>query len=684
MPLIDLSTLNPPQRAAVTHRDGPLLVLAGAGSGKTRVITFRIAHLVDNGVPPGNILAVSFTNKAANEMRERVAGVLGPERARRVHLSTFHALGAQILREQIERTGFKRPFSIVDEGERRRIIRQVLKELRLDGTKAGAANLLNLISRAKNHMCSPAGLREARFNPEIPRAERVYRLYNDALRNLNAMDFDDLLLHPTQLLFEHADLREAYRRRYRFIMVDEYQDTNPLQLKMLEQLVCPTDRNLVVVGDDDQSIYGFRGAASDTILRFDKTFPGARVVTLEQNYRSVGTVLAAANAVIANNSARREKTLWSELGDGRTIRAVSVETPADEADFVAGWIGKQADLERRPWSDFAILYRANPQAGDHEDALRRRHIPYRVVGGQSVFDNKEVRDLVAYLRLVMNPLDELALRRIINVPTRGIGTTTLTRLVETAAEQQRPLWTVLLDQARSGDLRERVAAAVLDLADAITEARNALEGQDISRLEPALLHLIDRIGLERAVHAAEANPNVARARWRVVERLLNGLSRLRGADAMAALERWVTDISLEAPSTDEDEDDHRNKVTLLTIHASKGLEFPVVFMVGMNDDFLPHWRAKEEPGGIEEERRLCYVGMTRAQQRLVLTHSRSVLTSKERRRLKPSPFLGEIPETLIETRILRRNPDAEEREQKARESRFDDFMQKLAQLRDEE
>lgn len=650
---IDLSTLNPPQREAVTHRDGPMLVLAGAGSGKTRVITYRIAHLVQSGVPPEQIVAVSFTNKAAGEMRERVADVLGSDTSKKVVLSTFHALGAQILRDNVKRVGLVRPFNIVDEGERRRIVRSVLKELNLDGSSAGAANLLALVSKAKNAMTTPSRMREARFNPDIPRAQIIYERYQAALRNLNSVDFDDLLLLPTLMLREHEDLREAYRERFGYMMVDEFQDTNAIQLAMLDALVDPEKRNLVVVGDDDQSIYGFRGAESDTILHFDRMFPGCRVVTLDQNYRSVGTVLRAANAVIANNPKRREKSLWSDLSPGRPIRSVSLQTQTDEAEFVAEWIHRQADHELRGWQEFAILYRSNNQVGFFEEALRRRGVPYRVVGGQSVFDNKEVRDLLAYLKVVLQPLDELSLRRIVNFPNRGIGTVTLTALLERAQAHDKTLWDILQEAVDDDTFNERTTREVRLLIAAVEEAREGLEHLDAKLLAERVAHFVDIIGFQTAIYAAEPSQGQARYRWGVVERLIENLERVGGVNALDALERWVTDVSLDASniSTSDDDDDSKT-VTLMTVHASKGLEFPIVFLVGMNDGILPHRRALEEPRGVEEERRLCYVGMTRAKERLVLTRARWSVSSQEKRRILPSRFLKEVPPDLLEEREL--------------------------------
>ncbi len=650
-----LAGLNPQQKEAASHGDGPLLVLAGAGSGKTRVITTRVAWLLQRGVRPDSILAVSFTNKAANEMRERVAGIVGADTARRVHLSTFHALGAAILREDIQRLGFQKPFTIVDEGERRRMVRLILKELRLDGTKSGAARILSLISRAKNAMREPAEMPEARYDPEMPRAQRLYDVYNQTLKNQNAVDFDDLLLLPTQLMEADDDVRDKYRGRFRFVMVDEYQDTNALQLRMLDQLVSQPQRNLVVVGDDDQSIYGFRGASSDTILRFDTMFPGARVIALEQNYRSVGSVLEAANTLIRHNPTRRKKELWSNLGAGRKIISFEHSTPAAEADFVAQWIRRQAEAEQRSWHDFAILYRSNTQAHVFEEVLRAREVPYRVLGGQSLFDNKEVRDLLAYLRLVLNPRDDLALRRVANVPPRGIGTGTFER-INAAAKSGMTLFEALAKTGDEASLQARTRDGIRTLVAAVRDARETMRSASAPELERVVRDYVKALGLEQGVYAAESNPNAARARWAAVESLLEGLGRVEGTSAWSALDNWVASASLESRGADDEDEKSRHRVTLLTIHASKGLEFPVVFITGMNEGLLPHSRALDELGGVEEERRLCYVGMTRAKQRLFMTRAASTTKRQQRFALKPSRFLAELPRDLVEERVYRGEP----------------------------
>ncbi len=586
--MVDLRSLNPPQREAASHIDGPALVLAGAGSGKTRVITFRIAHLIEQGIAPSNILGVTFTNKAAREMRERVAGLIDPKVARRVHLSTFHALGAALLREDIERLGFTRPFVILDESDRFRAIKDVLRELNLHGTRSNEARLLQIVSRAKNARTSPARLPEAKYNPEMPRAQRVYDLYQLRLHTLNAVDFDDLLLLPVRLLAEHSDLREKWRQRFRYIMVDEYQDTNPIQLELLQLLAAPPSPNLMVVGDDDQSIYAFRGAVSDYILRFDEFFPGTKVVALEQNYRSKGTILQCANAVIANNDKRHSKTLWSDLGDGDPVASVQLESDIDEAAYIAKRIRGQAAAQQRPWHDFAILYRVNPQARALEEALRAQQVPYRVVGGQSLFDRKEARDVLSYLRLLVNPRDEVALRRVINYPTRGLGTTTVAHLIEQARASERTLWDTLEMAVREGSLSGRAADGAEQLVALVRDSRRSLRGLDVSGLSSFGLRYVEAAGSPAAIRSQEKNANVARARWDIVRDLIDSLSRAQGETAFGALDDMVSKLSLDDGAfSSTDEDEAKGRVTLMTLHSSKGLEFPVVVMCGMSEGLLP-------------------------------------------------------------------------------------------------
>lgn len=648
---MDLSLLNPEQREAVMHDDGPILVLAGAGSGKTRVITTRIARLVGAGVRPDNILGVTFTNKAAAEMRERVGHLIPNNKSRKVNLGTFHSLGSRILRAEIHNLGFDKRFHILDDGDRRRVMRGVLKELKLPDR--GEQRLLSIISKAKGARTTPAQLPDARFNPEMPRAQRAFDHYNLALRNLNAVDFDDLLLLPTKIFEQFPEIREKYRQKFRFVLVDEYQDTNPIQMKLLEQLVGPPHYNLMAVGDDDQSIYRFRGAVADNILRFADHFHGAKVVALEQNYRSKARILKLANAVIERNAARHKKTLWSDLGEGRPVEIVQLKDDWAESDYIARQIKQIQNQLDCPYERFAILYRSNSQTTALEESLRKFDVPYRILGGQSMFDRKEIKDVVAYAQLVLNPRDDLALRRIINFPTRGVGTTTLARLDERSKQGGHRLADVVHDEAKletGGSLSDKSRAALTAMYESLDKARRRLRGAGPTDLSEILRDLIEDLVLERAIKASEKNPNIARIRWQNVTEMLDRVSNFTEGDtAWKALEDWVQLVALETSAAGKEKaEDLRNKVTLTTMHSSKGLEFPIVFLCGASDDLLPHAKSIEEgrSAAEAEERRLCYVGITRAKERLFITWARIAHVRNERIRRKRSRFLEDLPEDL--------------------------------------
>ncbi len=649
---IDLSTLNDRQREAVTHLRGPALVLAGAGSGKTRVITYRIAWLIEQGIDPASILGLTFTNKAAEEMRERVAQLVPAELARRVVLSTFHALGVRVLREDIGRLGYRVPFSIVDDGDQRRVLRDVLAELNLSGTTTNEGALLNLISRAKSAMTTPAKLPEARYHPDMPRSQRIFDRYHQALRNLNAVDFDDLIALPTQLLAQHEDVRERYRCRWRFLMVDEFQDTNPAQLRLLEQLVAVPDRNLLVVGDDDQSIYAFRGAVSDYILRFEDHYPGTRVVALEQNYRSVSSVLDAANAVIAKNPSRRGKTLWSDLGAGEKLALIELDTDVDEAEYIASAINDSVAQTGAAFSAHAVLVRSNGQVRALEEALRAARVPYRVVGGQSAFDRKEARDAVAYARLLQAPNDELAGRRVVNYPARRIGGESIAKIDERARAGGHSFWHALREAREDESIPLRTREGIRTFVALVEEHRRALRAAPAGGLGNVLRAYFEAAGLPAAIRTEESNAEVARIRVENIDALAASADRVRAASAEAALDEWLERVSLDKRSTEAEE--QRDVATIMTLHSSKGLEFEIVFLAGFNDGTLPHWRSIEtrRAADIEEERRLCYVGMTRARRRLIVTRPRFVVKRNERLEQMPSRFLDEIPAPLIERQTV--------------------------------
>jgi superfamily I DNA/RNA helicase len=707
-----LRELNPEQQAAALALDGPLLVLAGAGSGKTRTLVHRIVHLVRSGIDPRRILSVTFTNRAAAEMRERVARAVGKE-ARGITLSTFHSLGARILREHGALLGLPEKFSIYASAEQASLIKRILNEEVHVVATAGddvydPKRVLYQISSWKNRLLDPAQAREEvisgrtrgnRKDDYAVLAADVYPRYQEALHAAGACDFDDLLLLPVKLLTDHVDAREAAWRRWHYLMVDEYQDTNGAQFELARLLAGPR-RNLCVVGDDDQSIYAWRGADLSNILDFERSFGGARVITLEQNYRSTQRILDAANAVIGNNAARRPKRMRTTNGLGPKIdywefggaRGTPGMSPArsaeeEEAEMVAREIGVRRWHEKLQWGDFAVLYRTNLQAKPIEEALRAANLPYRVIGGTSYFDRKEIADCVAYLRLVLNPADEVALRRVVNYPTRGIGRTTLLRLVEAARASKRSLWSVASRAAEVDGVNRAQAEAVLAFVRLIEQARAEWERVE-SRLESGAARAagaglegwareyIRTVRLEEAIRAENRSDKVAEIRIDNLRDFIASIGGYEGRtwasqplpDEIDEGDPWSTPslagflerVSLvddgSEDSRKKEEDDEPARVTLMTLHSAKGLEFPHVFLVGLEEEILPHARTVAEIGDaaagdpLAEERRLFYVGITRAQHRLTLSGCGTRRRGGEDLPRQPSRFLKEVPAELLEVR----------------------------------
>jgi superfamily I DNA/RNA helicase len=675
--VIDLGKLNPPQREAAGHGGGPILVLAGAGSGKTRVITFRIAHLLGLGIPPSAICAVTFTNKAAEEMRERVATLVRDNKiARELTIGTFHALGLQILRTERRALGMPRGFAIYDQSDSMGAMREAMRTIRDGDRKFDMKAIQTRISLAKNAFVAAEDYKGNPADDYDAMTQLVYPKYQEMLRACAAFDFDDLIVEPARLFVRDGEVGRRWSERFRYVMVDEFQDTNAAQLRMVQHLVAD-HKNLCVVGDDDQSIYSWRGADPTNILEFDKLFPGAKVVKLEQNYRSTKTVLAAANAVIANNKQRHGKELWSQLGEGELITHAVAATPEDEAKWVAMEIMKLQKDGRR-WSDIAVMYRSNIQAKILEEELRTIGVPYVMYGGQQFFERKEVKDLLAYLRVALNPRDELALRRIINYPARGIGATTVDRLVTAAHAKHATLWDGLKsavtgtgtlpgmgamledDEAPTqtvdvGDLRGAARNGILELVHVVSELGASInDGQDIVA---ATRTLIEDIRLYEDLKEASGSPTVAQRRIDNVEGLLGTLQRFadkgKGKDSFAEFLRM---LSLE--TSKDEKDDGGDKVVLCTLHGAKGLEFPVCFMVGLEEELMPHARTlqpqitdmldADHATDISEERRLCYVGITRAQRKLYLTRACTRITRGRQVPRTPSRFLLEIPDELLE------------------------------------
>ena len=658
MPAVDLSKLNPPQREAAGHGGGPILVLAGAGSGKTRVITFRIAHLLAQGVPARAICAVTFTNKAAEEMRERIGHLLGDKQtAGELTIGTFHALGLSILRQERKALGLPRGFAIYDQSDQLGAIREAMRHIHDGDRRYDAKAILTRISLAKNAFVAPDEYEGNPADDYDAMTAQVYPKYQETLRSCAAFDFDDLIVEPVRLFQRDADVRERWSSRFHYVMVDEFQDTNKAQLRMVKSLV-EKHGNLCVVGDDDQSIYSWRGADPSNILRFDRVFPGAKVVKLEQNYRSTKNVLAAANAVIANNKDRHGKTLWSQLGEGERITHAVAATAEDEARWVAREI-RTLQKDGRRWSDIAILYRSNMQSKILEEELRAAEVPYVMYGGQQFFERKEVKDVIAYLRVALNPRDELALRRVINYPSRGIGATTIEKLVLASQAQHRTLWDTLRVADNAG-VHGSARQAIADFMQIIERTAAGFEaGVDVVSTTKSL---IEDIRLYDDLRAASPSMSAAQRRIDNVQGLLNSLERWakRGKGARELAE-YLRQLSLDT-SSDEKHDDSGEKVVLTTLHGAKGLEFPVCFMIGLEEELLPHIRTLQPQAtdvidadhatDISEERRLCYVGITRAQRKLYLTRACTRVSRGRSVPRTPSRFLLEIPDELLEIRDL--------------------------------
>jgi DNA helicase-2/ATP-dependent DNA helicase PcrA len=685
--VVDLSKLNPPQREAAAHGGGPLLVLAGAGSGKTRVITYRIAHLLAGGIPPQAICAVTFTNKAAEEMRERVGQLVRDAQvARSLTIGTFHALGLAILRTERKALGLPRGFTVYDQSDQLGALREALRALR-DFDQGGERRfdvkaILARISLAKSAFIDATEYRGNPADDYDAMAAQVYPRYQEMLRACAAYDFDDLIVEPVRLFQRDPEAARRWAERFRFVMVDEFQDTNGAQLRLVEHLT-RDHRNLVVVGDDDQSIYSWRGADPTNILRFGERFPGAKVVKLEQNYRSTRTILGAANQVIANNAQRHGKQLWSQHGAGELITHAVAPTPEDEARWVAREIA-QLHRDGRAWSDVAVMYRSNLQAKILEEELRAASVPYVMYGGQQFFERKEVKDVLAYLRVALNPRDELALRRVINYPARGIGATTVERLVAAAHARHAALWDALRgaiaggtgalpglieDLPREpdepdrpgvevGELRGAARNGIIELVHVVSELGAALE--DGADVVAAARTLIEDIRLYDDLRAASPSAAAAQRRIDNVEGLLGALARFAAkGKGRAALAEYLRLLSLE---TSQEKEETGERVVLTTLHGAKGLEFPVCFMIGLEEELLPHARTLQPQAtdvldadhatDISEERRLCYVGITRAQRKLYLTRACTRVTRGRAVPRTPSRFLLEIPDELLEVKDL--------------------------------
>jgi DNA helicase-2/ATP-dependent DNA helicase PcrA len=638
--------LNPAQLAAVRVRSGPLLVLAGAGTGKTRVITHRIAALIKSGIRASRILAVTFTNKAAREMRERALKLLGTraKRAKPPEISTFHALCVRVLRRHAARLGYPEHFAIYDRGDQETVARSALRELRVGPEGLAPGEFLHLIGEWKNRALGPAEATELASTAREELAAQAYARYQALLKASGAVDFDDLLLLTVQLFERFPEARYAETSRYDHLLIDEYQDTNGLQYQ-IACMLASSHRNLCVVGDDDQSIYGWRGAEVTHILEFTRDFPEARVVTLEDNYRSHAPILDLANRLIAHNGARHPKTLRAARSGGSAPRFARFEDELAEAQAVVQEIRRRLDTdgyERVRASDIAILFRTNEQPRPFEVELRRARVPYVLVGGTSFFDRKEVRDVLSYLKLLANPSDEVALLRAINTPPRGIGPTALAALLRTAVERGVPLYTVLSAVREESHL----AAALADRIDAfrrlIDGFRARLGGEPLAAL---VTDLIRAVGYRTELERVYKTPGEVEARWASVEELVNAVGQYAARTPSPSLLGFLEESALSGQDDfrDTERAEKQRAVTLMTLHSAKGLEFPHVYLVGMEEGILPHHRSIAEGGDrVAEERRLCYVGVTRAQDTLTLTSAKTRMKWGKSQPSIPSRFLAEM------------------------------------------
>jgi len=655
-----LHDLNTPQRQAVEHTAGPLLILAGAGSGKTRVITYRLAYLLEKKrVPPENLLAVTFTNKAAREMKERLESLAGKP-ANRVTLSTFHALGVRILRKHAEALGYRKNFVIYDEGDQLGLIREIIKDEAMDFGGHNPAQLLGRVSAAKNLGQAPDHLPKTE-NAEELLFRDLYGQYLHRTRGFNAIDFDDILILTAKLLAGHPEVRAHYQELFHYLMVDEYQDTNPLQDRFINLLTGPR-RNLCVVGDDDQSIYSWRGANPEIILNFEQNYPGTRVIKLEQNYRSTPIILGAANAVIKNNRRRKGKELWTAWQGGRRIKILRGANESDEAEKIFTEIAHQRRLDdRRPCSDYAILVRTNFQMRPLEEAARLANIPYQLIGGDSFYDRSEIRDFMAYLKVLRNSDDELNFKRALHFPRRGIGSQTLLRMHAYCQAQHKNLHRAFHEAEFIEDLRGPTAQTMIQFVHLIDEFRRKFHD---GKLSETAEELVKRLDFMRALQETSHDEKMIEKRQNNVREFLGSLKRFEQTSDDPTLAGFLDRLSLVSDT------DYLNKqvdrVVILTVHAAKGLEFPYVFIYGMNDGQFPSKRACEE-GGEEEERRLCYVALTRPQRELTISFCDKKTRYKEELALEPSRFLREIPEALFENPPFRNESAAEAAQREAAE-----------------
>ena len=658
--MVNLSALNPQQRLAAETIRGPVLILAGAGTGKTRVITFRIAHMVDRGVAPGHILGVTFTNKAAREMQERVRKLLpkvrSDDKANRPTICTFHSLCVRILRQHIEKLGYKRSFVIYDSSEQLAAVKKILSAISAKGEKTDPGAVLAMLSKFKN-----GGENAKGFGDESVRAlaQHIAKRYESALHACNAVDFDDLILLTLRLFREHPDALETCRAKYKYVMVDEYQDTNAAQFELVHSLT-KEHRNFCVVGDDDQSIYGWRGAEVANLLNLEQHFPEVKIVKLEQNYRSTSNILNAANAIIKNNVRRRGKSLWSQKGAGAKILLQTYENDEAEARETVAQIEFKRLAYRVPWQDCAILFRTNQQSRPIEMELRKAGVKYHLIGGQSFFDRREIKDFLAYTKMFLNPNDDISLLRIANVPARGLSDVTMERLLGASHERSCSVFTAMKNPLVTTTFQTNTRKSIEAFVEFVERTGAALTSSEWRVTSPApgsslvtphsslaswAEHFLNETGYLAELKRLEKDPEIAEARVRSLRELIATMDGAGNAPA-ERLENFLENVTLDSDRAEEKENTS-DAATLITMHSCKGLEFPHVFIVGLEDGLLPHTRSKVE-GTMDEERRLFYVAVTRAMETLTISHCGGRKKYGQLLPCQPSPFLKELPEELVE------------------------------------
>ena len=700
---MDLSRLNPEQRKAVLHVDGPLLILAGAGSGKTNTMTHRIAYLIaEKKIPSSQVLGLSFTNKAASELKDRVRGlvkkVAGEKAAKGLVISTFHSLCVRILREFAPLAGYTSTFSILDPQDQESIVKEILRYINIDSKKFDPSWILFQIGQAKNKFLVGEGANQFFNGLKGPKVsyddysialQSIFPRYQERLKLLNAMDFDDLLFNTVTLLEKHQDVREKLSRRFKYILVDEYQDTNPAQFRLLEALTC-THNNLCVVGDDDQSIYAWRGADPAHILHFEKHFSNTKRIILDQNYRSTEMILKAANEVISKNPKRFDKSLWSQKGLGAPIQLVAVEDDRAEAQMVTDELLRLTENDRisqqvPQWKKFAILYRANAQSRIFEESMRLHKIPYKLVGAMSFLDRKEVKDILCYWKLAVNPTDDTAIRRVINWPTRGIGKTTIEKIHVHAVQQNISFYEAMNDHLVQSEMNEKAKASVKLLTQTLDQLRagiQAIQRSDYQNLDGDFLQAVslwaknslEKLGIKKALLEDDEDPAKAQRRYESVEELANAIGMMdlphydpeKPTSGEGLIQEYLSSLVLNSKEEEDELNENQNAITLMTLHGAKGLEFPIVFLVGLEDGYLPHQRTIDEGVDFSEERRLFYVGITRAQEELYLIRAKNRIRYGKALPRHPSRFLADIPADIITERDESSTPSFQSDEAKQR------------------